>query len=86
MNVAQWTRGVLETFADEWFNIAQLHAEVESRSRETCEYKAVERAVMRMSESGVVDSRWDEDAPKIDGNNWGRGGRTFKPRKEYRWA
>ncbi len=86
MIVSKWTAGVLETFDDEWFNIAQLHAEVESRSGETCNYKVVERAVMRMSASGVVESRWDVDSPKVDSQNWGCRGQKVQRRKEYRWA
>ncbi len=80
MNVAQWTRGVLETFHDEWFNLAQLHAEVESRSGIKVNQRTVNRAMSRMVESGVVVARWDEVAPKVDGNNYDR------TRKEYQWA
>ena len=86
MNVAQWTRGVLETFADEWFTISQLHAEVESRSEQTIRFNTVEAAVWRAVDSGVVESRWDEDAAKIDGTIFGRPRQQHQVRKEYRWA
>ena len=77
MNVAQWTRGVLETFADEWFTNVQLHKEVESRSGETINLLTLNRAVSRMVESGVVESRLDDTQPG-PGRGW--------QRKEYRWV
>ncbi len=87
MNVAQWTRGVLETFRDEWFTTLRLHTEVESRSGESVNRKTLNRAVSRMVESGVVDSRWDESAPSYDSHIFGRfPGRTPDRRKEYRWV
>ncbi len=76
VNVAQWTRGVLETFAGEWFTMEQLHTEVESRAGQPCSYAAVDRAVWRGVTSGVLVCRWDLSAPQDHLNR----------RREYRWA
>lgn len=76
MNVAQWTRGVLETFKDEWFTMEQLHTEVESRADQPCSPAAVDRAVWRGIAAGVVERRWDMSAPQDHRNR----------RREYRWA
>ncbi len=53
--------------------MAQLHTEIEFRSDEVCEYKTLQRAVFRMAATGVVESRWDEHPPKIDGIIYGGG-------------
>ncbi len=86
MIVSKWTRGVLETFDDEWFNIRQLHAEVESRSGQTILFNTVEAAVWRAVESGKVESRWERDTPKVDGIIFGRPRPKWQERKEYRWV
>ncbi len=86
MIVSKWTAGVLETFDDEWFNIAQLHAEIESRSGQTILFNTVEAAVWRAVESGKVESRWDRAAASADSSVYGTRCQKPQMRKEYRWA